>query len=255
MPLPKLTSDLNRVVVFKMITNDVEKFDPQALIAHALNVCIVRLLEDKAISNVLVCDLTGCHMGHLARLSPLFIKKVLYLVESVYTTRMEGMHYINCPPYVDKFLTLLKSIMKPKVAERVRTKFAAWTINNYRQICVQVYVHKDLDSLYKEVPKAVLPKDLGGDEKSLAELNGEFVWFGKIWNLFSMIFLQIFWKINSMNTDNISIIWSSWKWTKHYVPGNHSTMSCLVILVISKNLRLTRWWWLRNRTNTFAFFI
>lgn len=31
----------------------------------------------------------------------------------------------------------------------------------------------DLESLYKEVPKYVLPKDYGGDNMSIAELTGK----------------------------------------------------------------------------------
>jgi hypothetical protein len=31
----------------------------------------------------------------------------------------------------------------------------------------------DLESLYKEIPKEILPKDYGGENSSIAELTGE----------------------------------------------------------------------------------
>lgn len=36
----------------------------------------------------------------------------------------------------------------------------------------QVHVHKSLESLYEHVPKEVLPKEWGGKERGLDELNG-----------------------------------------------------------------------------------
>lgn len=35
-----------------------------------------------------------------------------------------------------------------------------------------MHVHKSYDTLYEFIPRGVLPKDLGGNEKSLKELAG-----------------------------------------------------------------------------------
>ena len=38
-----------------------------------------------------------------------------------------------------------------------------------------MHVHgNDMESLYKEIPQKILPKDYGGEKLSLAELTGEF---------------------------------------------------------------------------------
>jgi hypothetical protein len=39
-------------------------------------------------------------------------------------------------------------------------------------LVLQVFVHKTLDTLYEHVPKTILPRDYGGYERSLNELNG-----------------------------------------------------------------------------------
>lgn len=40
---------------------------------------------------------------------------------------------------------------------------------------LQMRVHgEDMESLYKEISKDVLPKDYGGENSSIAELTGEF---------------------------------------------------------------------------------
>ena len=40
-------------------------------------------------------------------------------------------------------------------------------------LVLQVYVHTSLESLYKFVPKSILPSDYGGEEVSVDDLSGE----------------------------------------------------------------------------------
>jgi hypothetical protein len=39
--------------------------------------------------------------------------------------------------------------------------------------CLQIHVHADLESLYKEVPKSILPKEYGGEGGPVEVLIGE----------------------------------------------------------------------------------
>lgn len=38
---------------------------------------------------------------------------------------------------------------------------------------MQIHIHKDLESLYKEIPKELLPKELGGASYKLDEVKGK----------------------------------------------------------------------------------
>lgn len=40
----------------------------------------------------------------------------------------------------------------------------------------------DMESLYKEIPKSILPKDYGGDSMSLDEITSEFYQPGIMWD-------------------------------------------------------------------------
>jgi hypothetical protein len=45
----------------------------------------------------------------------------LLRLQKSFNGRLKGLHVINAPPFVDTAVTLLKSILKPKLAARVST--------------------------------------------------------------------------------------------------------------------------------------
>ncbi|EFX66463.1 hypothetical protein DAPPUDRAFT_64631, partial [Daphnia pulex] len=66
--------------------------------------------------------------------------------------RPKTMNYIHSPSVFNMFNNLVQSFMKDKMKQRV-------------------HMHgDDMESLYKEIPKEILPKDYGGDNMSIAEL-------------------------------------------------------------------------------------
>lgn len=71
-----------------------------------------------------------------------------------FSARYNALHVINMHPMAEKVYSYLP------VKNKLRTR---------------LHVHKDYDSLYKAVPKAMLPKDFGGEQKSLEELRSTLV--------------------------------------------------------------------------------
>lgn len=66
--------------------------------------------------------------------------------------RLKGIHFITPSKAIDTFVQLVKKTLSKKVAERVQ-------------------VHKDMESVYKYVPKEIMPSDYGGQAKTLEELS------------------------------------------------------------------------------------
>jgi hypothetical protein len=64
------------------------------------------------------------------------------------------------------------SIINPKMMKNVSFFFFLIWFFFIFYLVLQVFVHKTLDTLYEHVPKTILPRDYGGYEKSLNELNG-----------------------------------------------------------------------------------
>lgn len=81
----------------------------------------------------------------------------IFLFQEGFGTKIKGIHILNAPSFVDKFVFIVKQGLKEKVANRL-------------------HVHNTFEELHKEIPKEVLPKDFGGDGPSCAKLAGILVY-------------------------------------------------------------------------------
>lgn len=67
--------------------------------------------------------------------------------------RMKKIHMISGSKVFEAMLTVFKQGLSAKLKERI-------------------VVHQGYESLYEHVPKECLPKDFGGEQRSIAELHG-----------------------------------------------------------------------------------
>ncbi|XP_068901094.1 alpha-tocopherol transfer protein-like [Tenebrio molitor] len=152
--LPKLTEDLHRVTVIKF-TGQSEEVNHDLAFIWSLNVIVLRILEDVCVGEIRIFDLEFYAFKHFSKVTPSMIKMFVEIYKKVFTLRTEAIHLINCPSTIDSMLKIIRStsIINPKMMKNV-------------------FVHKTLDTLYGHVPKTILPRDYGGYERSLNELNG-----------------------------------------------------------------------------------
>ncbi|CAH1163223.1 unnamed protein product [Phaedon cochleariae] len=154
-PLPKLFDKINRVLVLKLKDIDPAGLDPSAVFARLINVVEIRLMEDFCFGHLVIMDMQNCKLGHLGRITPTFVRNVYTIGEKALTTRVIALHIINAPAFVDQTVLIIKSIVKPKLAQKI-------------------FVHKDMESVLESLDKDVIPRDYGGHEKSLDELEADF---------------------------------------------------------------------------------
>ncbi|CAH1132236.1 unnamed protein product [Ceutorhynchus assimilis] len=154
-PLPKLTPTLSRITVMKFKDTNPEKYHPLNYFAHTYNILEIRVREDMMLTDTLVYDLEGLQFGHLFKLRIGILRKASAILEKVFTSRLEAIHYINLPSSMQVIVNLAKNIFGEKMRKRI-------------------HVHKDLESLHQHIPKEFLPQDFGGSEKTLDELHGKF---------------------------------------------------------------------------------
>ncbi|XP_077301573.1 alpha-tocopherol transfer protein-like [Arctopsyche grandis] len=157
-PLPKLTEDLCRVNVLK-IMGDPNEFSLEAHFKRSFIFAEYRLKTDCCLSDRYILDLSNMKWGHFTKINPILIKNAEIVNKKAYGMRIAGIHILNAPPFVDKLIILLKGALKPKLASRVKC-------------------HLTLDDLHKEISKDVLPTEYGGLERSLNALNDE--WYEEI---------------------------------------------------------------------------
>ncbi|PNF24411.1 Retinol-binding protein pinta [Cryptotermes secundus] len=98
-----------------------------------------------------VMDHSNLTMAHMSQFSPFLVKKMTTLFQDGYPIRPKGMNHINMNAAFTTVFNLFKSFMKEKMRKRL-------------------YVHPDMESLYKTVPKRLLPLEYGGEAGPLDEL-------------------------------------------------------------------------------------
>ncbi|XP_018561548.1 alpha-tocopherol transfer protein-like isoform X1 [Anoplophora glabripennis] len=156
-PMPKLNKDLNRVFIMKIKpTDNPMDIDAYACFAYLMNVVEIRFLEDMCSGHIIIFDLENVKIGHVVKMTPMFIKTIFIIAERSLTTRAVAVHLVNAPSSIDQTLFIAKTIIKPKLAERI-------------------IVHKGTDTAVTSLDKDVLPSDYGGNEKSLDDLEARFL--------------------------------------------------------------------------------
>ncbi|XP_077288517.1 alpha-tocopherol transfer protein-like [Arctopsyche grandis] len=160
-PLPGLTPTGRRVVFMRGINKDFPTPNVADLFKMTLMIGDVRLLEESTgvAGDVYVLDASVATPSHFAKFTPTLVKKFLICVQEAYPVKLKEVHIINISPLVDTIINFVKPFIKEKIRERI-------------------FVHSDLESLYKHIPQEMLPEEYGGNAGAIADLNN--AWKAKL---------------------------------------------------------------------------
>ncbi|KAG5881555.1 hypothetical protein JTB14_028172 [Gonioctena quinquepunctata] len=152
LPLPEATEGGYRVVVLYVADDDPTKFDGYNYLAHTHNVYEQRLHKDYLTGDIFIFDLSRIKMGHISQFTPIALKKISTTLEKTYSNQVKQIHVVNYPSFAEPLIAMVRRILNPKIAQRF-------------------HFHQDIHSIRDSIPSYILPKDYGGEELSLAELN------------------------------------------------------------------------------------
>ncbi|XP_050512066.1 alpha-tocopherol transfer protein-like [Diabrotica virgifera virgifera] len=159
-PLPTLTNNLERVFFVKLYPRDTELLDLNKIIAAAFfNMNEVRLCEDLAVMDKFLADFEEFKMSYIPKFTPTHLKKIAFIFEELWNKQVKEIHFFNMPKYAEKIVYLCRTFLNKELREKI-------------------FVHNSIEEVYKVIPREILPKDYGGDEKCLDELNKE--WLQKL---------------------------------------------------------------------------
>nr|XP_014090125.1 alpha-tocopherol transfer protein isoform X1 [Bactrocera oleae] len=119
-------------------------------------------LQDDSISNgeVQICDIGDYTLSHMARISFTTLRMYMNFLQEAHPVRLRAMHIINCPPFLNKML----SIVKPFIHE---------------DVFKMIHFHTEgMDSLYEKVPRHMLPNEYGGNAGVIPDLKK--IWTDKL---------------------------------------------------------------------------
>lgn len=114
----------------------------------------VRLAEESVgiAGDVFILDAAVASASHFAKFSPTVVKKFLIAVQEAYPVKVKEVHVINISPLVDTIFNFVKPFVKEKIRSRIT-------------------FHNDVESLYKVVPRDLLPNEYGGKAGPIVDLN------------------------------------------------------------------------------------
>ncbi|XP_017848799.1 alpha-tocopherol transfer protein-like [Drosophila busckii] len=144
LPLPGATPEGYRVIIGKLDDLNASNFNYADCMKLYCMIFDYWMYEDGIQpGHVIVIDLKGVTLGHVARIGLLQMKKFLFYLQEAAAIRLIGFHFINIVPFMDKILALMNPFMK-------------------KELTSILYLHNDLQDFYKFVPQQMLPKDYGG---------------------------------------------------------------------------------------------
>ncbi|KAM7361785.1 alpha-tocopherol transfer protein-like [Cochliomyia hominivorax] len=151
--LPGLTPNGRRITFIRGIDCDFQPSQVNDAMKVALMIGDVRLLEESVgiAGDIFILDAAVATATHFAKFSPAVVKKFLICVQEAYPVKVKEVHVINISPLVDTIFKFVKPFVKEKIINRIT-------------------FHNDMESLYKSVPKDLLPEEYGGKAGSIVEL-------------------------------------------------------------------------------------
>ncbi|XP_050697212.1 alpha-tocopherol transfer protein-like isoform X6 [Eriocheir sinensis] len=131
------TTDINDVTKAMLLVMDLLLEEDETVVIRGLEV---------------VLDSSAMTWQHAAQMNPSVIKKAAVIMQDGYPMRPKGLNYINTPEAFNTVFNIFKSFMKEKMKRRV-------------------HIHgSDMESLYKEVPRDILPVEYGGTNGTVEEI-------------------------------------------------------------------------------------
>nr|XP_013102499.1 unnamed protein product [Stomoxys calcitrans] len=151
-PLQNLTPEGYGILMGKLVDTEPSKY----IFADGLK--LIFTIQDMWLQShdlipgfVIIIDTSGTTFSHMASVSLMQLKKLVYYLQETIPSRLIGIHFVNATPIMEKIMNLVNIFLKKELR-----KF--------------IFVHSSLDSLYKHVPRHILPQEYGGDDLPITEL-------------------------------------------------------------------------------------
>ncbi|XP_045454363.1 alpha-tocopherol transfer protein-like [Melitaea cinxia] len=155
-PLPMPTVNGYRAIYCRLLDGDVKSFVLSEIIRTVLMVFDLWQYEEGTWPGfVLIIDMELVSLGHLPKLELLTVRQILYFLQECMLIKLKEVHFLNAPSFMDKVMMILRPFMKKSLID---------IINIHERAS---------ESVYKFLPKASLPKEYGGEYKSIFTIRDE----------------------------------------------------------------------------------
>ncbi|KAK9873301.1 hypothetical protein WA026_021790 [Henosepilachna vigintioctopunctata] len=150
-PLPKLTDDHHRIIVLKIW--DPEKWEIKGDVASGFVIREILARFDYNDGEIFIFDWSECTPAILSKLRVNILIDVVNIVFKAYSARIKKIHLIN--KIASTFFNWAKPFLPSKLVSRVQ-------------------LHENISTVAEILPAKCLPKDYGGELKTLHEFIKDF---------------------------------------------------------------------------------
>ncbi|KRF80753.1 alpha-tocopherol transfer protein isoform X8 [Drosophila virilis] len=160
-PLPGLTPENNKLLFYRLIDHDADKFNFTAGIKVFFMVADCRFATetDGRLSDgeIPIFDMAGYTLRHLTKTVLSSLRVYMKFVQEAHPVRLKEVHVLNCPSYLDKVLTVVKPFIKSEVFKLIHFHLP------------------NADTPYKHFPRDMLPEEYGGSAGKMSHLKQQWV--------------------------------------------------------------------------------
>ncbi|XP_068141236.1 alpha-tocopherol transfer protein [Drosophila tropicalis] len=160
-PLPGLTPENNKLLFYRLIDFDADKFNFTAGIKVFFMVADCRFAteNDGPLSDgeIPIFDMAGYTLRHLTKTVLGSLRVYMKFVQEAHPVRLKEIHVINCPSYLDKVLTVVKPFIKSEVFKLIHFHLP------------------NADTPYKHFPQSMMPEEYGGNAGKMSDLKKQWM--------------------------------------------------------------------------------
>lgn len=142
------------VTVFRLVDGDPDKMDFNDVVKGFYMASDVRLVtteEAWSDGEVPIFDMNNVTLKHITKVVFSTMRLFMKYSQEAHPVIVRQIHVVNCNSLINRVMWLIKPFLKAEVAERIQTHLPG------------------SDTLYKYIPRYVLPKEYGGLAGSVLE--------------------------------------------------------------------------------------
>ncbi|KAF9815600.1 hypothetical protein SFRURICE_017721, partial [Spodoptera frugiperda] len=155
--IPQMTPQYTRVYIAKLVSENLESSYVFSYYKYLTALSEYMLQAEYCAGFEIILDYTQINiLSFVTKINPIELRQIITLMTEGYGCRIKSIHVISSSKMIDTLISLLKQVFSAKVADRI-------------------HLHKTADTLSDFIPKEIMPSDYGGKEKSVLELNRDWV--------------------------------------------------------------------------------
>lgn len=119
--MPDVSKQGHRILFGKLVDPDPSRYYLEDITKYFFMVSdLVGLKNGTCDGYIFIGDAADVSLGHVSRISPIVLKKLVTYVQEAIPVRLKAIHFINTPPVMDVIMNMAKPFMKKEFWNMVR---------------------------------------------------------------------------------------------------------------------------------------